>query len=1119
MNVSNLDIILFVSFLSLNLILGLVAGRRVTNIRTYAVGEKDFSTGTLTYTIIATFIGGGFLFYALKEIYTTGWHFTFIALGGTLGLLIIGQVLSVRMGEFLGNCSVAEAMGDMFGKRVRIISSISGIALGIGRLALQFIVMGKIIAFLFGLSQIMGASIAATIVIVYSAFGGIRSVTITDVFQFITFSIFIPVLALIVWNQLKTPDRVIQALTTDPIFSLKYTITSPHFVNTMVLLVCYVVPELSPDLFQRIVMARSVQQARNAFTYAAAVDFLIMAAVIWISILLVAEGGDVDVDNFPLYMITKYAYPGLKGLIAVGICAMAMSTADSILNVVAVTLIHDIIKPLRFSFDKSITAVRMASLLVGVLAFVIGFCFDNLFSLVLRTSSFYRPIVGVPLLLAIFGFRSSPRAVITGMIGGVSTMLLWQQYFAKATGIHDLLPAIIGAVVCYMGSHYLLRERGGWVGIKQPYQLLAKKEKRRDAAQRWFDKARIFNVYFYLKENLPEKESLYSFLGIYVVGATYALFFTIPEATVQSYQSLYDFITHSILILAAMLITYPAWPATFRDKYAWGRYFIAYFWPLSIGYTLFFAGSLLMFMSNYHQVQVMIFMFNLIIAVCLLPWLMAFALAALGVIVGIATFRMYGGTAPFLMGVNYGLQFPFILALLFAGSLCIILARLKQNSDKLAKREEYWRGMHNDAKKQLAGMLSYRQELVEEVKRLGQDRVSFLDDTALDYIKQASYRLSDYLSLRIENISLKHLVSRVKDTLRFYNTQLTPHIITQIPTAHASLRIDVDKILQVILDSIYSMHSYYPEQAILMHINSTQLGHRLKDTVSHGHNIAAISIHITAEGPPPSVAPLYMSPSLEDDSSNEVDTCLLESRRIIGAHYGYTDMSVKNSHTHVIPVDVSDIRPASMELLGKPAMAYQEEVKHPLSVQLEKKLWSKLHNTSVDNEVMHKALEIIRKYHGGQKRKSGEPFFTHPMAVALLLLAYTEDQDALVAALLHDILEDTSFSMAQIKASFGENVGTLVSGVSDLADHVKRFKLPSHAYIHGLLNASDRRVLLIKLADRLHNMQTIAGHVSLTKQKEIAQETLYVFMPMARKLGLDTLSSELEKLSTAVLSK
>jgi Na+/proline symporter len=410
------DLILFVIFLALNLIIGLRAGMQVKTIQDFAVGKKDFSTGAVTSTIVATWIGGGFMFYSLQNIYTTGLQFMLVLLGGTVCLLFTGQVLAVRMGEFLNSLSVADAMGQLYGQTVRVITAISGIVGRIGYMAVQFQVIAKMLTVLFGVTGPGVTMAAAAIVILYSAFGGIRSVTITDIFQFITFSIFIPILALIVWNHLKNPSKVIQTVQTNPIFSIKRIITwDKGFLSYLGLMLYFAIPGLTPPIFQRISMAKDTLQVKRSFTYAAAIHLFVILSVSFIALLLFTDNARLDTGSLVNYIIEKYAYPGLKGLIAVGIVAMAMSTADSDLNAAAVLSANDIIKVVRPKWKITIAKLRLSTIGIGLGALGLALYTKDMLISVLLAGSFYMPIVTVPLLLAIFGFRSTPKPMLIGM--------------------------------------------------------------------------------------------------------------------------------------------------------------------------------------------------------------------------------------------------------------------------------------------------------------------------------------------------------------------------------------------------------------------------------------------------------------------------------------------------------------------------------------------------------------------------------------------------------------------------------------------------------------------------------------------------------------------------------
>ena len=168
-----------------------------------------------------------------------------------------------------------------------------------------------------------------------------------------------------------------------------------------------------------------------------------------------------------------------------------------------------------------------------------------------------------------------------------------------------------------------------------------------------------------------------------------------------------------------------------------------------------------------------------------------------------------------------------------------------------------------------------------------------------------------------------------------------------------------------------------------------------------------------------------------------------------------------------------------------------------------------------DLECVKKAFNFAMKMHEGQMRVSGEPFFTHPIAVANILADMELDSSSVAAALLHDVVEDTEVTDEEIAKEFGESIALLVSGVTKLG------KIPytsnEEQQIENLRKmflamAKDVRVIVIKLADRLHNMRTLKS-MPEHKQREKARETLEVFAPLAHRLGMSKIKMELEDLS------
>ena len=173
------------------------------------------------------------------------------------------------------------------------------------------------------------------------------------------------------------------------------------------------------------------------------------------------------------------------------------------------------------------------------------------------------------------------------------------------------------------------------------------------------------------------------------------------------------------------------------------------------------------------------------------------------------------------------------------------------------------------------------------------------------------------------------------------------------------------------------------------------------------------------------------------------------------------------------------------------------------------------YRNNFNENILEKAYYFAQKKHEGQVRKSGEPFFSHPTEVAFILAQKKMDTETIAAGLLHDVLEDTDTTYEELEKEFGKEIAFLVEGVTKL--HKYHFKNKeehkAESFRKMLLSmAKDIRVLIIKLADRLHNMRTLE-YMKKEKQKEIAYETLNIYAPLAGRLGMYGIKNELEDLS------
>src|SRR5665213_2539828 len=180
----------------------------------------------------------------------------------------------------------------------------------------------------------------------------------------------------------------------------------------------------------------------------------------------------------------------------------------------------------------------------------------------------------------------------------------------------------------------------------------------------------------------------------------------------------------------------------------------------------------------------------------------------------------------------------------------------------------------------------------------------------------------------------------------------------------------------------------------------------------------------------------------------------------------------------------------------------------------------KSYDPGADEAVLNRAYVYSMKAHGAQKRESGDPYFSHPVEVAGLLARMKLDTASIATGLLHDTVEDTVATLEDIERSFGPDIARLVDGVTKLS----RIELQSDQTKQAenfrklvLAMSEDIRVLLVKLADRLHNMQTLHYIKDAEKRRQIARETMDIYAPLAERIGMHRMKDQLEDLAFAEL--
>lgn len=715
---SNLDIIIVTGFLTVNLIVGLLSGRGIKNVQQYSLGNRNFSTATIVATIAATWIGGSNFSITIAETHKQGMFFLLCSLAEAVSFGLIAYFYAPRMAEFLGKLSIAEAMHSIYKNNyVRAIIAIFSTVPGLGRIAMQFLVMQALLNLWLGIPGVYATAISSLIVIIYSSFGGIKAVTFTDLIQFFAFGVVTPMTAFLIWKSFGSNDMIVSTFMSDPLFN--YNLISDAqkqgMSSTLYLSLFLMIPLLDPAIFQRISMAKNTLQVSKSFIIA--IFFILICDALVhtvIGVLFRAEANiiDLNADNVIQHVLDHYLGYGFKGIFVIGIMAMVMSTADSYINSSAVLLGYDLPKSfgIKFTEQSQLRLIRFSSLFIGLASLLVSLFAKNLLDLLLSVYSFYMPIVTLPFTLAIFGFRSTARALLIGMAAGFVTVVYFELFSAKYNIISGI-PGTLISFIFFIGSHYILGEKGGWVGIKNKEPLNAIRLARKRQFHSFIQSIRNFNLVRYCQNNTPKEDGIFVYFGLFCIVALFSYAYSLSRDTQQEYAVILNSIYYSVLTLSTIFITYPFWSEKYRSQV-----FISILWNVAVFYNLAFSSSLLVIIGQFNQTQITILMASLITLAILMRWQIAILMIIGGTITSIQFYKMYEGISVLPDYVD-GLQFKVTYSLLLISGILIAFFKPKQQHQELTEENNVFLSSKvGDQKKELARLHELKNEFLRNLE-------------------------------------------------------------------------------------------------------------------------------------------------------------------------------------------------------------------------------------------------------------------------------------------------------------------------------------------------------------------------------------------------------------------
>lgn len=424
-------------------------GRSIKNFYQYALGNRDFTNFSLIFTILATWIGGNSLFLITGKSYSEGPWFTIAILADVINFFIVAYIFAPLMAPFLGRYSSADLLGSIYGKNVRVVTSISSILISIGWVACQI----KVLTFIFESFNICDNSLAivisSIIIITYSAFGGIRSVVCTDILQFVTMMIALFILIFLVWNYVSELKHIKQNL--NIIYAKIDRIDLQNKYSALFLY--FLIPVLNPTTMHRLLIAKDAKQIINTFSISGVIYLLFVLAASAIGLIMSTYHSQLDENLLIIHLVKQSAKPGIIGIVIIGIIAMIASTADSFINSAAITFTHDLAPILSKKYLGRLKTSRLVSFIIGVSALFLSLTYNDLLELLMVTNALYIPIVTMPLICTIMGFRTTSKVILVGMLNGALFTIAWNIYLQDITEIDGILPGAFANIATMLLIH------------------------------------------------------------------------------------------------------------------------------------------------------------------------------------------------------------------------------------------------------------------------------------------------------------------------------------------------------------------------------------------------------------------------------------------------------------------------------------------------------------------------------------------------------------------------------------------------------------------------------------------------------------------------------------------
>ncbi len=694
-NLHILDISIVGVYLILCLIIGLGNMKKIKNIRDYTLGTTSVSKGMLIATLFATSVGAASTVGAIEKVYSLGLLFAIALMFSPCFWFVTAKIFSSNIARFqkAGCISISDVMEVLYGKTGKWITNVASICMSIGVVALQIAAIGYLLNYFLAVPREVCVLIGFGVVVIYSIFGGVRAVIVTDAFQSFILLIGIPAACFAAYYDIGGYDGVIKNL---PISHLSLDISKDNIVLFLSLVFYFFIPSSSGTYVQRFLMASDKKQLNDSLQFVALMSIPLVIIVILIGFIVKAKAPEVSSSQAFFFLVSSYLPIGIKGLVIAGILAAIMSTADSWLNTASVLCSHDIIKTIfpKITEKQELRIAQLSLLLIATLGAILAlYGGKSIIGLRWIAGSFWDPVILVPLAAGFLGFKTNTTSFLGAAITGVLCVLIG-AYLAGEFATISLSCGLIGGALGLFGTH-LLQSHALWKAPNN-WRTDIIYEKYNKICSRLFQHIKFNTLHISIQRRIEKHGEYYYQLGIF--GLVYYLVSSLTcTFTDSSLQLLVIGLRLGALVLCFLLCMHEVYTSKkWRKKYMplFWYFSLCYCFPFLSIYTVYISGGDFLWLVNSILSEFLLYVFA--------GWYACITLSCIGMVIAFALFAANDYVVALHIN-NYAGIIVFLQVLCAAVIFFFLKQRESNNEDKLEAKLLYSNGIAHEVINPLHG--------------------------------------------------------------------------------------------------------------------------------------------------------------------------------------------------------------------------------------------------------------------------------------------------------------------------------------------------------------------------------------------------------------------------------